>query len=137
MLLHQTHGGEGRPNRTEPAVPDIAAPGVLTEFAKIEEPVHPSVDRKLGYFGEVRFVLFHWERRADGVIWKDGRTYGFGPGAWCFFLEKISPLADMHDADLGTPERDARHVLLVDRWSGQVYFAPRDQAEQLVASQHE
>lgn len=102
-------------------------------FRKLNDPLHPRLDRKLGYFGSRRFVMFHYEPRGQEVLWNDGHTYGFGTGAWCFFFEKIIPLAEQHNASVGSNDADGRDALLLDRLRREIYFAERRAAAQFLA----
>jgi hypothetical protein len=109
---------------------------VPCHFRKVEDPLHPRLDRKLGYFGSERFVMFHYEPRGQEVIWNDGRSYGFGTGAWYFFIEKVLPLARQHGAAVGSNDADSRDALLLDRLRREIYFAEKQAAERFLAAQH-
>ena len=111
----------------------LFAPVVPAGFVKIEGRVRQRIDRALGYFGQARFVFFYFEPRGEEVVWNDGHSYGFATGAWLTFDRKISPLARNCGLNLG--DSGSGHVLLVDRMTGQAYFAPRAEAEQLVCEQ--
>lgn len=103
------------------------------DLVPVEDPLPARLDRQLGYFGDARYCFFYFDARADGVIWNDGRTYGFGAGAWRPFDEQIAPLACTHGLDLHA--RDAAHALLIDRTKRRAWFAPRRLAERMVAGQ--
>ena len=87
------------------------------------------MDRKLGYFGSGRFVAFHYEPRAEDVIWRDERSFGIGTGAWQVFLEQVQPLAELYNMNVGGTGRAADHVLVFDRVRLMIYFATRASAE--------
>lgn len=116
----------------EPAVPPGL--GVPSDFVKLSEPVLAWIDRKLGYFGNDRFVLFYYEPRGEEVVWKDGRSYGFGTGAWCAFHEQIAPLFNRYAADLGKCEAPDDHALVIDRQTRRAYFAQRQKAEEFLST---
>lgn len=111
---------------------DVAVAG-FAEFSgsltRVNEGVAARLDRQLGYFGGSRFCMFRFDPRTDGVIWNDGRSYGFGAGAWRPFDEHIAPLARMYGAD-------HRHALVIDRETRTAYFTPVSAAERIVAEQH-
>jgi hypothetical protein len=104
-------------------------------FIPLQQRMHPWLDRKLGYFGNARFVCFYYEPRGEEVIWKDGRSYGFASGGWSCFADDIAPLADRHQVALGHTGTPARQVLLIDRTERAGYFIDRPVAEQLLRQQ--
>ncbi|HEX2973493.1 MAG TPA: hypothetical protein VHP11_14255 [Tepidisphaeraceae bacterium] len=114
-------------------------PGTTPEmplgFRVLPETLHPWVDRKLGYFGSARFVMFYYEPRGEEVIWRDNHSYGFAAGAWCFFTDKIAPLAETYHVNLGSSDCQGREALIIDRLKRQAYFAERKTAEQFIARQ--
>lgn len=110
-------------------------PETEQDFVSIGQQINPRIDRQLGYFGDARFVLFYYEPRGEEVIWKDGRSYGFGTGAWDTFFREIAPLAESHGVRVGDNASAGKDVLLVDRVRRSAYFAQRDRAERLVAEQ--
>jgi hypothetical protein len=111
---------------------DVAVAGFAElpgRLMPVDETLPARLDRQLGYFGDARFCMFHFDVRTDGVIWNDGRSYGFGAGAWRPFDEHIAPLAQNYGAD-------HRHALVIDRETRTAYFTPLPAAEQMVADQH-
>ena len=90
------------------------------------------IDRKLGYSGQDRFVLFHYEPRAQEVMWRDGRSYGFGSGGWQAFFDEVEPVAREHGISIGNDTRPGDHVLVVDRIEGEAWFADRRRAQEMV-----
>lgn len=105
-------------------------------FARIAAAVPARLDKELGYFGEARFCFFYYDAQADGVVWKDGRSYGFGAGAWRPFDEQIEPLARAQGVALGG-RRPQDHVLLIDRLRRAAYFTPRSTAERIIGARQE
>ena len=103
-------------------------------FLRLDQRVQQRIDRALGYFGQQRFVFFYFEPRGEEVVWNDGNSYGFATGAWVTFDRKILPLARSHGANLNQTGGQGEHVLLIDRMTGQAYFAPRQSAEEFVTS---
>lgn len=97
----------------------------------------PGVERKLGYFGQARFVLFYYEPRGEEVLWKDSWSYGFGTGAWAYFMDQVVPLARRYGVDLGSSEGSGSEVLIIDRFNGRAYFADRKSAERFLARQRD
>lgn len=96
---------------------------------EILDPLPPRIDRLLGYFGQERFVAFHYEPRAQDVMWSDGRSFGIATGAWRELHREIGPLAELYDVNPGSDGRDAEHVLLCDRIRMTACFAPRKNAQ--------
>jgi hypothetical protein len=104
-------------------------------FVELTGRLQQRIDRVLGYFGQSRFVFFYFEPRGEEVIWNDGHSYGFATGGWCAFGEEIIPLARSCGAHVGDVDGNGEHVLLIDRITGNAYFAPREAAKRLVAAQ--
>ncbi|MFI5378685.1 MAG: hypothetical protein ACHRHE_05270 [Tepidisphaerales bacterium] len=94
-----------------------------------------SLDRRLGYIGERRFVFFCYEPRGEEVLWNDGRSYGFGFGGWQTFIDHVVPAAAARGLNVGSSDRPADQVLVVDRVLREACFSDRDSAEVLVARQ--
>jgi hypothetical protein len=109
-------------------VADAPPPG----FLALPERLPPYLDRRLGYVGDDRFVIFYYEPRGEEVVWEDGHTYGFGAGGWCAFEDLVAPLGKLHGADLGNTVSAGRDVLVLDRQRGLTYFAERGCARRFV-----
>jgi hypothetical protein len=86
------------------------------------------MDQKLGYPGKDRFVLFYFEPRAEEVIWRDSRAYGFSNGAWSVFEDELAPVAEGYRVNVGSDHTPASHVLLIDRTDRKSYFAKTPEA---------
>jgi len=90
------------------------------------------LDRRLGYTGARRYVVFGYSMGGGAVFWKDGDSSGFG-GQWRLFLEEVALLGIPHHVDLGGIDHVGTHVLLVDRLRAAYYAVPRASAEEFVA----
>jgi hypothetical protein len=125
--LAESEAAEARPPGT--AVPDA--------FVRVTQQLHSWIERKLGYFGGDRFVIFYYDPRGQEVIWKDASSYGFASGGWIVFTEQIGPLAEHHRADVGLHSASTRgaDVLLIDRLTREAYFAERALAEAFLKQQ--
>lgn len=123
-----------------PAKPFVAAKGfseLPADFVELSECMPSHSDRQLGYFGDGRFVAFHYEPRAEDVMWRDERSFGIATGAWQRFLDEVEPLADFYGVNVGSHGRSAEHVLVFDRVRLTCYFAPRASAEAFLAHRRE
>jgi len=100
---------------------------------RLRAPLPPDIDRKLGYCGDARLVLFFCESWHDAVGWDDGRSHGFGRAGLDAFMQTIVPMADFYQVDLYGGTAMATQVLLFDRLTHESFFAPRAQAELLIA----
>ena len=112
------------------------AGAVPSDFVPVHQCLQHSIERKLGYFRQARFVYFYYEPRGGEVVWNDGRSYGFGSGGWMMFLDEIAPLGRKQGVNLGSDDAAGDHVLVIDRELKQSWFALRDAAESLVDEQH-
>lgn len=101
----------------------------------IAETLPARMDRQLGYFGEEACVLFHYDTRAEEVMWNDGLRYGIGTGGWHAYVDTVEPLAKKYDAVL-TGHRAAPQALVIDATTSRAYFADMDQAKRMVQIQH-
>ncbi|MGE5609935.1 MAG: hypothetical protein ACM359_11825 [Bacillota bacterium] len=126
---------EHRPPPSGPGRIIDSAADIPLSFMMLKKSLHPWVDRKLGYFGDARFVMFYYEPRGEEVIWRDSHSYGFAAGAWCFFSDEIAPLAESYHVNLGSSQSQGREALIIDRLQRQAYFAERKTAEQFIAHQ--
>lgn len=119
-------GMSGRPR--EPAWMEVPP-----EFVEIVELRSASLEYRLGYFRDERFVVFGYCPGGGEVIWKDGHGSGFGSGGWRTFLYEIGPAAARQGANVGHDDSIGSDVVLMDRARGVIYAAPRDRAEEFLA----
>src|SRR5690242_2592893 len=113
--------------------PALQLPAAIVELTEVR---CVSIDRKLGYFRDERFVIFGYCPAGAEVVWKDGHSLGFGTGGWWTFLEEIAPMAARRGYGLGSATTAGTHVLLVDRTRGTVYVAEREPAEGFLSRVH-
>ena len=92
-----------------------------------------SIEHRLGYFGDQPFVVFGYCPAGAEVIWKDGRSSGFGTGGWRAFLQEFAPLAARYGATIGDLNSVGTHVLLMDRIRRATYAVSRESAEEFLA----
>lgn len=117
--------------------PESAAPRCLPippEFIELKKFRAVTLDRKLGYFGNQRFVIVGYSDRAQEIFWKDGQSSGFGLGHWQFFMDTLTPAAAAQGIDLGDIGRPGRHVIVLDRQEKAVYATCRNCAESYLAA---
>lgn len=103
------------------------------DFVELPKMLTTSIEHRLGYFGNERFVIFGYCPGGGEVVWKDGLSYGFGAGGWQIFLYEIAPLAARHGAVLGSLQSTGTHVLVMDRLRARTFAAPRERAEAFMA----
>jgi hypothetical protein len=101
-------------------------------FVQLNERLPDSLDRRLGYFGQERYVFFYYESRGEEVIWNDGNSYGFACGGWSLFLQDVAPLGKRYGVNLGTNSSANTHVLMLDRELNLSYFAEEWEAESFI-----
>jgi hypothetical protein len=92
-----------------------------------------SIEHRLGYFADEPVVVFGYCPGGGEVIWKDGRSSGFGTGGWRAFLQEFAPLVTSRGASAGDLTSVGTHVLWMDRPRGTVYAVPRQSAEEFLA----
>lgn len=119
-----------------PSTDYVSAPIVLPpDFVEVPVPLPMHLARSLGYCGGARFVMFYYEPSGEEILWRDGRSYGFGTGGWLCFIDQIAPLAEACGLNLGGPTVRAVHALIFDRLLRQAYFADRDSAIRFLTQQ--
>lgn len=106
------------------------------EFVELTELRSISVDRRLGYFENERFVIVGYSEEGQEVFWTDGRSSGFGLGHWQFFVENLGPLATRRGIQLGGPVSQGTHVVVLDRVRRCTYATCRGCAERFLAKIH-
>ena len=117
---------------------------VPADFAAVSECLPVSLDRRLGYLGQSRYVMFGQGPGSGTLAWSDGRSAATAPGAWRVFSDEVGSMAESYGADVlgeeAGPAGDgepcvapATHVLVLDRTTCTPYFAPRRSAEQFLA----
>ena len=105
-------------------------------FKEVVELAGSALERKLGYLGNARFVVFSFHPMASEVIWNDGRSSGFGGGGWQTFLTDCVPAARRVGAHLGSRSDAGSEVLLLDRTAGNTYAVARECAEEFLAREN-
>jgi hypothetical protein len=103
-------------------------PAALAALVALIEKSVRGMDQKLGYQGKDRFVLFYYEPRGEEVIWRDSHSYGFATGAGQLFIDELSPVAELHNVNVGISGSPGTHVLLIDRAARRAYFVKREEA---------
>jgi hypothetical protein len=94
------------------------------------------LSKAMGYTGEARFVSFQWTAYGDEAVYSDGRLSA--NANWEAFLAYILHPAvypSLQDYDLGSSEREAEHVLILDREKLEVLIAPAKDAQTFLAEQ--
>ncbi|MGE5610709.1 MAG: hypothetical protein ACM359_15775 [Bacillota bacterium] len=129
LELSSHHPGQQQPKSLEMALPAGSVP--------VWQLDHAEIDRKLGYFGQARFVGIYYERRGEEVMWGDGWSTGFGTGAWMYFLEEIAPLVALYEVNVGDNDVEGLEVLVLDRLERLAYFVDRETASHFLVEQYE
>jgi hypothetical protein len=139
------------PNTIVPQTRSIDPAGMASivvpeDFLDLLDPPPSGLDRRLGYPGSSRFVLFR-DDAVTGLMWSDGRQRGRcadvrGRSAATIFAREVVPLARQYRLGLSESRAVSSNlkcgfVLVVDRGWGWVYFAPRLAAEQFLAQQQQ
>lgn len=111
--------------------PMAATPGApqLT-LTPLAAPVPPMLEAAIGYDGPARWVAFYWQSAGDEACWDDGRSSLCGAN-WPAYLaytqhQKVWPHLALYD--FGSSDEPARHWLVLDRETRQLYAAPWDVA---------
>jgi hypothetical protein len=93
-----------------------------------------------GYTGHRRFVALYWEPGGDEACYDDGEAFACGLCDNGLFLGFIYQLPvggwlNENSVHLGDSDRQARHWLVADAQTGDLYAAPRREASLVVHNQ--
>jgi hypothetical protein len=93
-----------------------------------------------GYTGRRRFVALFWEPCGDEACYDDGESFACGlcdNGLFLGFIYQrpVAGWLDENGVHLGDSEREARHWLVSDTQTGDLYAAPRGEASFVVRTQ--
>jgi hypothetical protein len=96
--------------------------------------------RRFGYPGERRFVALCWEPCGDEACYDDGVSYACGMcDNWLylgfFHQQHVYHWLEEHSLDLGNSDEAARHWLVADAVTGDLYAAPTREASAVVRQQ--
>jgi hypothetical protein len=96
--------------------------------------------RRFGYPGERRFVGLYWEPCGDEACYDDGISNACGMcDNWLYldFIHRadVRRWLDGHGLNLGNSEEPARHWLVADALTGDLYAAPSREASAVVRHQ--
>ncbi len=94
-----------------------------------------------GYPGRRRFVALYWEPCGDEACYDDGVSSACGLcDNWAYLGLVHRPdvwrWLDENAIHLGNSDEPARHRLVVDAGTGEVYAAPRQEALSILHQQH-
>ncbi len=95
---------------------------------------------KFGYDGRRRFVALYWEPGGDEACYDDGGSFACGMCDNGLFLgliyqSQVDSWLKENGIHLGDSEREARHWLVADAMTGDLYAAPRREASLVVRTQ--
>jgi len=93
-----------------------------------------------GYPGDRRFVALYWSPLGDEACYDDGVSYACGMSDnWLYlgFIRRpdVMPWLDENGIHLGDSEREAKHWLIADTTTGDLFAAPWREASEAVRTQ--
>jgi hypothetical protein len=93
-----------------------------------------------GYPGGRRFVALYWEPSGDEACYDDGESYACGlcdNGLYLGFVHQphVGRWLQENGVHLGNSDEEARHWLVADALTGDLYAAPRREASFIVRTQ--
>jgi hypothetical protein len=109
-------------------------------FIKAPFPLPADFLGAFGYPGGNRFVALYWEPCGDEACYDDGISYACGlcnNGLYLAFIHQpdVRRWLDEHGIHLGNSDEPARHWLVVDSLTNDLYAAPVREASQALRSQ--
>jgi hypothetical protein len=106
-------------------------------WVRLNVPVPPGLDAAIGYRGEARWVIFHWERCGDESFYNDGRIAGTGfPWPYLAFIRHPAVAPEIAPFAFGSSDSEAKECLLLDRGEQVLYAVPVWPARQFLVQQH-
>ena len=96
--------------------------------------------RAFGYPGGRRLIALFWEPCGDEACYDDGESYACGMcdnGLFLGFVyqQHVHRWLEEHGLNLGSSDESARHWLVADALTGDLYAAPRREASAIVRQQ--
>ena len=96
--------------------------------------------RRFGYPGERRFVALYWEPCGDEACYDDGISNACGMcDNWLYLgfihQQHVYRWLEEHSLNLGNSDEAARHWLVADAVTGDLYAAPTREASAVVRQQ--
>src|SRR4051794_24457049 len=93
-----------------------------------------------GYHGARTFVGLYWEPAGDEACYDDGQSYACGLCDNWLFLDfvrqpDVRAWMDEHSVHLGSSDEPARHWLVVNRCTGEVFATDRHEAGAILIRQ--
>ena len=115
--------------RPSPLAADTPGAPQLT-LTPLDAPVPPMLEDAIGYDGPARWVAFYWQSAGDECCWDDGRASltGANWGAYLAYTQHRAVWPHLALYDFGSSDEPARHWLVLDRETRQLYAAPWDVA---------
>lgn len=105
--------------------------------AMVDLPVPPDLSLALGYRGDARFVGFFWSSLGDQPISTDGVDSGTAQGSAYLAYKRHRTVAPLLEPfDLGSSDREAVHMLLIDREASRCSVASVAEARAFLERQH-
>lgn len=94
----------------------------------------PVLCEAIGYHGQARFVAFYWTPGGDELMFSDGSISADGDWyAWSVFVQHRAVAPHLAPYDFGSSDEEAKHWLLIDRQSNELYAgAPKEVCKLLV-----
>jgi len=103
----------------------VAPTGLPDDFVLVGIPLPYRTGDVLGYVRGERFVGFYWDRTL-GPMWDDGLPVAADRGVWISYVSVASKLAEHYQADIGSSNSSATHMLVWDRWRQRGYVATQE-----------
>jgi hypothetical protein len=102
----------------------------------------PGFLQAFGYQGSRRFVALYWEPCGDEACYDDGISYACGMSDNWLYLRFIHQAdvhrwLDEHGLNLGSSDEEAKHWLIADALTNDLYAAPQREASRIVRQQAE
>ena len=109
----------------------VAATGLPEDFVVVGIPLPYRTGDVLGYLRGERFVGFYWDRQL-GPMWDDGLPVAADRSVWISFISVAARLEEHYEANIGSSDSAATHMLVWDRWRQKGYVAPVESARRFL-----
>jgi len=94
-------------------------------------------ERAIGYGGHARYIGLYWSATDDDLSILDGASEW--PGLWQGWIAfRYHPMmeSELRNYDFGSHNRDAQHLLIVDRQTRALHVARRGDGQVFLAKHH-
>jgi hypothetical protein len=106
------------------------------QFDRLPIPAPPILCETVGYPGQARFAAVYWTPDGDDLMFTDGHISADGNWyAWLTIVQHPIMAIHLYPYDFGSSDNEAKHWLLIDRETNEIYVGTPKEVCRLLAQQ--